>query len=64
MGIDIDELYVSSSGGIETRIEPPSYDVGESQESTYEALLGDGDATIVELAECKDTVILAATCVS
>ena len=37
MGINIDDLYVAlvqevvdSPGGIETHIEPPSYDVGES----------------------------------
>ena len=55
MGINIDDLYVApvqevvdSLGGIETHIVPPSYDFCESQVSTYEAFLGDGDATIVE----------------
>ena len=86
MGINIDNLYVASvqkevvsSGGIETHIEPPSYDAGDtksidvcvsaesvetcvqSQETTYEALSGNGATTIVGLEECKDTVISAAT---
>ena len=84
MGINIDDLYVApvqevidSSGGIETRIEPPIYDVGDvgvsaesvetcvqSQETTYEALLGNGVIAIVGLEECKDTVISAATSMS
>ena len=68
---NIDNLHVApvqevvdSLGGIETHIEPPSYDVGESQEITYEALSEDVDATIVESEECKDTVISAATSMS
>ena len=36
----------------------------QSQESTYEALSGDGDASIVELGECEDTVISTATSMS
>jgi hypothetical protein len=99
MGANIEDLYVApvqevvdSSGGIEKRKEPPSYDVGDvgvstksidvglhssiidsqsgvescvqSQESTYEALLGDGDATIVGLGECEDIVISTTTSVS
>ena len=68
---------VAYSDGTETHIKPPIYDVGDmgvsaelvetyvqSQETTYEALSEDGDATIVELEECKDIVISAATSMS
>ena len=84
IGINSEDLYVSlvqevvvSLGGIETRIEPPIYDVGDvvvseklvetcvqSQETTYEALSGDGAAAIVELGEHEDTIISTATSMS
>ena len=77
MSINVEDLYVApaqevvaSSSGIETRIEPPIYDVGDvgvsvelvetcvqSQETTYEALSGDGAAARVGLGEHEDIVI-------
>ena len=59
MGINIGDLYVApvqevvdSSGGIETHIEPPSYDAD------------DMESINVGLEECRDIVISAATSMS